>query len=177
MSKNLQCVGKFCTIDGDGSEVTFKSNPPNPNLRRLNPNNFPMGDPGAPPGIVSPTPKMRQNPVYQHQRRNDRSGNVVSGVLEKSRLTLIVALTKFQNAGYDYSFVSQYFADCIKTLGVNQQFDTDPLEAVLIFDKDTLKDSAACYQAAIDGIKKIRVQYLTPITDFIDDFASILRND
>jgi len=100
----------------------------------------------------------------------------VNGATTKIRLVL--TLQKLNSMSVPYSMVSQYFDSMLKELGPNHSNTNNSMffQSILVFDRDTLKDSNACYNNAINSIRSTQSTDYSLLTDIVDGLSSIVTD-
>lgn len=106
-------------------------------------------------------------------------GMFISPTPEMSKIKLIIALEKLKNIGVEYSLVSAYFKSSFEKLYKRySQYRTlaMTLTEMLVFDKEELKDDAACYIKAFGRIKACSYTDFSIITYIVDGIASTVSD-
>ena len=103
----------------------------------------------------------------------DRS-YMAKGNQEASKLRLLITLQKLQAMSVTYTYVSDYFTNCLK--GMSQTGDIAIISSILIFDKYDLVNSDTCYTTAITAIGKTTTTNFGVIYDAIESLSLIVKD-
>lgn len=94
-----------------------------------------------------------------------------------TKIRLILTLHKLNSMSVPYSMVSQFFEYSLGGDG-NRAGSTNNMmifQSMLVFDKDTLKDSNACYNSAINAIQRTQSTDYSPLTDLVAALSEITK--
>lgn len=102
-------------------------------------------------------------------------GTIVNGAPEAAKMRLLLMLGKFQTLQVEYTYLSEYFDNCLKKMD-QSNYDVSVIRESLVFDREDLKSSATCYTTALANVKKLKSVNVTTISDIVDGLSTVLKD-